>query len=116
VPPEDRDFVERLEHLTWVVARGLLVGVPVFMLVLFAFLGLYDTVGPLVPLVLATATAIGATISVERLLGRRRGAGRAVTAEGRLRAPVRPYRPVLLAGLAVAGVYVVFILIASGRA
>lgn len=86
------------------------------MLVLYAFLGLYDTVGPLVPLMLAGATAVGATISVERLLGRRRGAGPAITTGGRLRAPARPYRPVLLAGLAVAGVYVVFILIASGRA
>jgi hypothetical protein len=87
----------------------------VFMLVLYGFLGLYDSVGPLVPLVLAVLAAVGATISVERFRGRRRGPAGATTSEGRLRAPARPYRRVLLAGLGVAAVYVTFILIASGR-
>lgn len=111
VPPEERDFIERLERLTWVVGRGLIVGVPVFMLVLYGFLGLYNSVGALVPLILATLAAVGATISVERFLGRRRGSPRATTADGRLRAPARPYRRLLLIGAAVAAVYVAFILI-----
>lgn len=115
MPPEDRAFIERLERLTWVVARAFVVGVPVFLIVLFGFLGLYDTVGALMPLVLATLAAIGATISVERVLGRRRVAARTTTPDGRLAASRRPYRRLLYVGAGVAAVYVAFVLIASGR-
>lgn len=113
---EDREFLERLERLTWLVARALMVGIPVAVLVLFAFLPVYDDVGAIGPVILAVLVAAGAVAGVERLRGRR---GRAAGASGppRAAAPARPHRRLLWIALALFAIFwIVFVYVIAGSA
>ena len=115
---EDEDrFLDRLDRVTWRVARGFMLGVPVWFLLLL----LVPTVlplGPMPSLILATVGAAGACWALERHVRRNRRPPSAEPALG----PVEPEarrRPganrLLIAGaIALFVVYGLVVILAGG--
>ena len=114
---EDR-FLDRLDRVTWRVARCLMVGVPVWFALLLAVPTAFRFLGPMPSLVLATLGAAGACWLLERWVGRNRRPPSAEPALGAAEPEARR-RPgatrLLIAGaIALFVVYGLLVILAGG--
>jgi hypothetical protein len=116
--PEEERFRENLERITGIVGRSLMIGIPIFFLILALLLPAWAYVRGPGGVTIAFLGAAGAAWALERWRGRHRPRASRVPAPARSPVPVAampsgPWRLVLVGLGLLALVYVVFVLIMS---